>query len=120
MKTNKSIEDYLEAIFLFEQKGEKILSVRIAEHLGVSRPAVNQMVNELISQGYLEKPMYGKISLTEAGRKIAKDTYKRHRLIKDFFVSLGVSEETAEIDCCKVEHVLSSETLKVIKNYLKK
>jgi DtxR family transcriptional regulator, Mn-dependent transcriptional regulator len=117
---SKSIEDYLEAIFIIESKGQKIHSVEIAELLNISKPAVTKAMNELISLGYIQKKPYEDVTLTDSGRKIAKEIYHKHTTIKKFLISLGVSEETAEHDCCLIEHVVSKETFNKIEQNLNK
>lgn len=116
----KSIEDYLEAILILEKTNKRVRSVKIAQMLNVSKPGVNQAMNLLKEHELIDKPAYGEIILTEKGRKIANEVYKKHLLIKEFLIKLGVSEEIAEIDSCKIEHVLSDETLKRITLYLNK
>ncbi|NLD26604.1 MAG: metal-dependent transcriptional regulator [Acholeplasmataceae bacterium] len=114
----KSIEDYLEAILILEKSNEKVKSVNIARLLGVSKPGVNQAMNILKENELIDKADYGDVVLTAKGREIANEVYKKHLLIKDFLLKLGVSEEIAEHDCCKIEHILSDETLNKIKNFV--
>lgn len=116
----KSNEDYLEAILILENSGDKVKSVRIANMLGVSKPGVNKAMNILKDNGFIEKTDYSDITLTEKGREIANEVYKKHLLIKDFLIKLGVSEDTADIDCCKIEHVISEETFSKIEEYINK
>ena len=121
MKTlTKSSEDYLEAILILEEHGSKIKSVDIASMLNVSRPAVNKATNELREYGYITKEDYSSIVLTDAGRQAAAHIYEKHRLIRSFLIKLGVSEENSEIDCCKIEHIISEETFSAFKNYVNK
>lgn len=117
---SKSFEDYLEEIYVLEIKNKKIKSVEIAKALNVSKPAVSKAMNELLNKGYINKEPYGEISLTDSGREIAKQVYSTHITIRDFLKSLGVSDNAAEIDCCKIEHVVSNETIKAIRRSLKK
>lgn len=115
----ESIEDYIESIYILEVRGEKVKSVTISKMLNVSKPAVSKAMNELLSLGYIEKKPYGEISLTDEGRKEAKRVYSSHTAIYDFLVSLGVSHENAEKDCCKIEHAISKETLEAFKKFTK-
>ena len=115
----QSIEDYLEAIHILEKNGS-VKSIDVAARLGVSKPAVNKAMNELKERGLITKQSYGKIVLTEQGRAIACNVFERHNLIKKFLLKIGVSEETSEIDCCKIEHVLSNETILCLKNHIEK
>ncbi len=113
----QSVEDYLEAIHILEENGS-VKSIDVANRLGVSKPAVNKAMNELKERGLILKQSYGKIALTEEGRAIASNVFERHTLIRRFLLKIGVSEETSEIDCCKIEHVLSKETIDCLKKHL--
>ena len=116
----KSIEDYIEAIYMIEQEKRTIKSVDIASRLNVSKPAVNKAMNELNELNLIEKSNYSDIVLTEEGRKLAKKIYDKHILIYEFLLSIGVSKENASIDCCKIEHVISEETAECMKKQIKK
>lgn len=118
MKTlTQSIEDYLEAIYILAPNGS-VKSIDVAARLNVSKPAVNKAMNELKERGLVQKQSYGKIVLTDEGRAIADNVFGRHKLIREFLVKIGVSEKTSEIDCCKIEHVLSRETIDCLKKHL--
>lgn len=117
-KLTKSSEDYIEAIYMLYNKKVPIKSIRIAEMLGVSRPAVNKAMNDLKSKGLILMDHYSEITLTEEGIKQGSIIYEKHTLIHKFLLTLGVDQETAEIDCCKIEHVISDTTFKALKNYL--
>lgn len=114
----KSNEDYLEAILILEQKKHKVLSVEIAKLLGVSKPGVNRAMNVLKDNGLIDKTDYSEITLTEKGRDVANKVYEKHTTIKSFLTKIGVGEETAEKDCCLIEHVISEETYLRIKDIL--
>lgn len=114
----KSIEDYIEAIYIIEQEKGEIKSVDIANKLGVSRPAVNKAMNELNTLNLIQKTNYSNIELTIQGRNLAKKIYEKHILIYNFLLKLGVSQENANIDCCKIEHVISEETAECIKKQM--
>ncbi len=121
MKLSKSIEDYLETILLLEKQTAKtVKSVDIASSLNVSKPAVTKAMNELKELGFINKDLYGEISLTNEGRDMAEKVYDKHKTINTFLQRLGVSKETAEIDCCNLEHAISDETLQKLKEFLKK
>ncbi len=115
-----SNEDYLETIYLLSLDTNSVKSVRIAESLNVSRPAVNKAMNELLSMGFIHKSSYSEVSLTEMGLSHAKAIYSRHKIIKAGLIAIGVSEETAEKDCCKIEHVVSEETVEKLISFLSK
>lgn len=115
----QSLEDYLETIFLIIQD-KKLARVKdVSEKISVRKPSVINAVKELEQRGYVVHEKYGHIELTEEGMREAKKIYKIHTLIRDFLIRiLGVSEETAEQDACKIEHVISSETLSHMKTHL--
>lgn len=115
-----SNEDYLEAIYILKLKKGKVRSVDIAKHLNVSKPGVNKAMSILKENDLIVKDYYGDIVLTNKGEEIAKKIYKKHTSIKEFLLKLGVDEENSEIDCCKIEHVISNATFNAIKNFLKK
>ena len=120
MKTlTKSIEDYIETIYMIKKENIKVRSIDIATKLGVSKPAVNNAMKELCNLGLINDFNYSDISLTKEGETVAKKIYSKHMLIYDFLIKIGVSSKTAEIDCCKMEHNVSDETIKCIKKLLK-
>lgn len=107
---HESAEDYLESIFILLQKNGAVRSIDVVNDLGVSKPSVSVAMKKLRENGYIEVDAEGFITLTPAGHKIAARIYGRHKLLTEFFVRLGVSQETAAADACKVEHDLSEET----------
>jgi len=115
----RSYEDYLEALFVLEKHGKNIRSVDVASYLGVSRPAVSKTINEIKTLGLLAQSRYKAITLTDEGRKVGESIFEKHTLIKKFLIHLGVDEATAEVDCCKMEHVVSNATLAAFKKVLK-
>jgi len=119
-KLTPANEDYLEAILILENRGEKVKSVEIAKFLNVSKPGVNKAMNILKANNLIEKDDYSDIYLTKKGRNLAEQIYSRHTLINRFLRLLGVSSEVAEVDCCKIEHILSEETLEKIKSFVQK
>ena len=114
-----SNEDYLEAIYILKLKLGKVRSIDIAKHLNVSKPGVNKAMNVLKESELIDKDHYGDVYLTKKGEDIAKKIYEKHTTIKEFLLKLGVDEETSEIDCCKIEHVISETTFKAIQKHLK-
>lgn len=106
-----SNEDYLEAIFELASDDGSVRSVDIADHLNVSKASVNKAVHILQDAGLIEHAHYGQINLTTAGRRQAKDIVLRHTMLKRFLTEvLGINDETAEKDACRMEHVISAET----------
>jgi hypothetical protein len=117
MNITMSGEDYLEAIYVLGGDGE-VKSTDVAAMLRVSRPAVNRAMAELNSKGLIDKRSYGKITLTAEGLLQAENVYSRHLLLHDFLVSIGVSESTAALDCCKIEHFVSEETVSKLSEFM--
>ena len=110
MHIYESAEDYLEAILMLQEKNGHVRSIDVANMLNFSKPSVSIAMKKLRENGYIEVDAEGFITLTPAGHKIAARIYGRHKLLTEFFVRLGVSQETAAADACKVEHDLSEET----------
>ncbi len=117
--TTFSNQDYLEAILTNEKDG-KTKSVDIAHALNVTKPAVHIAINNLIAKGLVTKESYGAIVLTDKGRSIANDVLNRHNILKCFLLGIGVDEQIANEDCCKLEHVVSNETLLCLIAHCKK
>ena len=114
MNIYESAEDYLEQILmLLEQKGHA-RSVDIAAGLNVSKPSVSVAMKKLKENGYIKMSTDNLISLTDKGYAIARKIYDRHRMLTKYLVQLGVSEETAREDACKIEHDLSEESYTAI------
>mgnify|MGYP002553275772 FL=1 len=118
-KMTMSTEDYLETIYVLGRDG-LVKSTDVAAVLSVSRPAVNKAMGELVAKGLVDKHSYGKIRLTNEGFAAAEKVYARHRLLHDFLVSIGVSEQTAAVDCCKIEHFISEETVEKLSRFMEK
>ncbi len=107
---SESLEDYLEAIVILGS--ERVKSVDLAKHMGVSKASINHAVNHLIQMGLVEKPPYGELSLTEEGVKSAQRILRKHTVVKQFLVEvLGVEEAKAEFEACGIEHNISDDTL---------
>ncbi len=103
---------------MLEEQGKHLDVSGIASLLKVSRPAATQMADELKNLGYIDKERYSDIVLTEEGRELAATVYHRHKVLKNYLEKLGVSKETAEEDCCRIEHVISDETFAAIEKAL--
>jgi Mn-dependent DtxR family transcriptional regulator len=118
MKIQQSAEDYLETMLILQEKNGYIRSIDIAKHLGVTKPSVSYAVKRLRESGYINMEANGPITLAPAGYKIARRIYERHKALTAFLVKLGVSEEMAEEDACKIEHVISHETYVAICDFV--
>lgn len=114
MKIHQSAEDYLEMILMLrEQKGE-VRSIDIAMGLSVSKPSVSVAMKHLREDGYIVMNEDNRIILTEKGMEVAGRVYRRHKTLTKFLMQLGVSEEIAREDACKIEHDISPETFEAI------
>lgn len=117
MKIHESAENYLESILTLREKHGSVRSIDVVNDLGVSKPSVSVAMKKLRENGYIAMDADGHITLLPEGERIARKISERHELLTRFFVSLGVSEETAAADACKAEHVLSQETFDRIKEH---
>ena len=114
MNTHKSAEDYLEQILILLESKGYARSVDIAEALDVKKPSVSVAMKKLRENGYVFMDKRSRISLTDKGYPIARRTYERHKTLTRFLVRLGVDEETARKDACRMEHALSNESFDAI------
>ena len=111
---------YLESIYLLLRKHNRVRSVNVAEFTGYKKPSVSRAMGLLRENGLIITDKSGYISLTEEGLRLAEKTYERHSLLTRFFTLMGVSEDTAEADACKIEHVISDETVDAMRRYMEK
>ncbi len=118
MALQESGEMYLETILRLTEKNGHVRSIDVSESMGYSKPSVSRAVGILKKDGFLTMEADGSLVLTESGREVAMKIYERHRVISGFLKKIGVSEETASADACKIEHVISDETFEKIKDYL--
>ena len=119
VKFNQSEEDYIESILTLSRTQSVVHRIDIAKRMNVSQAAVNKAVKLLLEKEYIYED--GKhLYLTSVGKKYAEDVYEKHCIIRDFLLSIGVSEQTAEEDACGMEHLISEETFSAMKRKLKK
>lgn len=119
MKIQESGENYLETILILEQKNGTVRSIDIANELDFSKPSVSRAMKILKDAGYLTMDESNQILLTEEGRKKAGAVYERHCLISRFLqMTLGVGEEIAAADACRIEHIISQESFERLKEYV--
>lgn len=115
MNIHESAEDYLEAILKLKEDQGMVRSIDIVRELGFSKPSISVAMKNLRENGYIRMDDDGYITLLPPGEEIAQRIYSRHKLLTQIFIQLGVSQETAMTDACKVEHDLSDETFEKIK-----
>lgn len=117
MKRLESQEDYLEKILQISQKKESVHAIDIAREMNFSKPSVSVAMTKLKEAGYIEINDKGEITLTESGRGIAEKTLEKHIILTKMLMYLGVKEDVAMEDACKMEHDISDETWKAIKKH---
>ena len=117
MSVHESGEMYLEAILVLSQSRGFVRSVDVGEYLGYSKPSVSRAMGILRRENYIIMDKDGAITLTDGGRRIAEMIYERHTLSSKPLIHLGVSEETAATDACKMEHAISDESFQAIKQF---
>ena len=120
MKIHESAEDYLERILVLKKQNGKVISIDIANSMNYSKPSISRAMKNLKEAGYIVINSKGEIELTDNGSKIANRIYERHILLTNYFIKLGVPEEIAELDACRIEHDLSDETFEAIKKHVLK
>lgn len=113
-------EDYLEAILMLSEKNHgEVRSIDIARELEVTKPSVSNAMKILRNGGFIVVDNDGFITLTDDGKAIAVKIYEKHRVLSAWLESLGVSPDIAVEDACKIEHVISDESFKCLKEHLK-
>lgn len=120
MKLYESSEDYLETVLILQERNGNVHAIDIAREMGFSKPSVSIAIHKLEDNGYLTITEDGNILLTESGSEIANKIYDRHLTISKALTMLGVNEEQALVDACKVEHDISEETFGKLKEFVKK
>ena len=116
----ESGEMYLESILQLSQQQATVRAIDISEYMGYSKPSVSRAMGLLRNGGYIQVDKDGFITLTDSGREIAQKIYERHTVLTQLLVRLGISEETAAADACKMEHALSDESFEAIKCHIRK
>lgn len=120
MKLQESAEMYLETIYTLSLSKQAVRSVDVAEALGYSRPSISRAVGLLKNDGYLAVSADGFLALTEKGAAVAQKVYERHTILTSALMALGVDRESAAEDACRIEHVISDQSLEAIKAHLEK
>ena len=120
MKIQESAENYLETILMLGHTKPHVRSIDIANELDFSKPSVSVAMKNLRQNGYIQVDGNGYITLTDAGRKIAETMYERHTMLSQWLMYLGVDEQTAAEDACRIEHVVSAESFRAIKDHITK
>ena len=114
-RADESLEDYLETILMLHKSRGQFRSIDIANEMNFTKPSVSIAMKNLREKGYITMADNGYITLTESGKERAESVLERHTILADLLISIGVNEETAMEDACKLEHDLSEESFEAIK-----
>lgn len=109
---HKTIEEYIETIYVLEQRNGRAQTGMIAEHMGIKPPSITEMLHKLKQEGLIHYEAYTGATLTSAGNRMARDLMQKHRVIADLLEIFGIEREHAEVDACEIEHHVSTKTLK--------
>ncbi len=120
MELHRAGEDFLKAVLILQSKNGSVRSVDIADMLHVSKASVSVSVKLLREGGFLTMDAEKQISLTDIGREVAEGVYEKHHILTRFLCSLGVEPDIADTDACRMEHVISPQTLERIKDCINK
>ena len=118
MELHRAGEDYLKAILILQKQNHAVRSLDVAEMLRVTRPSVSRAMKLLREGGFLTMDADKRISLTEAGQEAAELVFEKHRILTECLVTMGVDPGIAEKDACRMEHLISAETLEQMKIYV--
>ena len=118
MNTHESAENYLETILILRDRLGSVRSVDIVNELSFTRPSVSVAMKKLRESGHINMDKDGLITLTESGLKTATRMFERHTLITNFLTSLGVDEQIAARDACRIEHVISEQSYEKILGFV--
>ena len=120
MSVHESGEMYLEAIYVLREKTGFVRSIDVSEYLGYSKPSVSRAMGILKKGEYITVDPDGGLTLTEKGFAVAQKIYARHTLLTRLLMHIGVTEETAVADACKLEHAISDESFEALQKYAEK
>lgn len=118
MAIQESGQMYLENILVLKQKNGKVRSIDVANYANYSKPSVSRAMGILKKDGFIVIDKDGYIELTSEGLEIATSIYERHKFLSTFLTKIGVSEDVASADACKIEHYLSEETFNKLKEFV--
>lgn len=118
VKIQESGENYLETILMLQRQGVDVRSIDIAVELGYTKPSISRAMSILKANDFIVMDAKGYITLTEKGREVAERMYERHLFLSSCLEKIGVSEETAVKDACRIEHVISQESFEKLKEYV--
>ena len=120
MSIQESGEMYLETLRILSGDGKAVRAIDVGEYMGYSKPSVSRAMKILKDKGLIEIDSLGHISLTDEGARIANTVYERHKLLTSWLLSIGVDEQTADADACRIEHCISDASFEAIKAFMAK
>ncbi len=115
---HKTIEEYIETIFVLEQRNGRAQTGMIAAQMGVKPPSITEMLQKLEREGLIHYESYNGATLTISGKKMARELMQKHRIIADLLEIIGIDRELAEVDACQIEHHVSTKTLKQLEQFV--
>ncbi len=119
MSLYESGEMYLESILVLSRENNTVRAIDLCDYMGYSKPSVSRALGILKKTGHICVDKNGHISLTAEGKNVAEKIYERHKILTEFLVKIGVNEEIASDDACKIEHHISDESFEAIKKLMK-
>ena len=117
MEIHESAEDYLETILIIEERKGTVRSIDIVNELGYSKPSISIAMKKLRENDYIQMDTSGYITLCPQGREIAEKIYSRHKLLRKILIAVGVEEEKAAREACRIEHVIDDDTCDKLQAY---
>ena len=120
MQIHESAEDYLESVLILSKQLGDVRSIDIVNYFDYSKPSISVAMKNLRENGYILMDDQGHITLSSMGREIAETMYERHTMLSQWLMYLGVDEQTAAEDACRIEHVVSAESFRAIKDHITK
>ena len=117
MKIQESAENYLETILILHRRNGMVRSIDIVNELNYAKPSISVAMKQFKENGLITVDENGYISLTKTGLEIAEKMYERHTFLTNVLIQLGVEEEIAKLDACKIEHHISDEAFEMIKQH---
>jgi Mn-dependent DtxR family transcriptional regulator len=115
---HKTIEEYIETIFVLEQRNGRAQTGMIAARMGVKPPSITEMLQKLEKEGLIHYESYTGATLSRSGKKMARELMQKHRVIANLLEILGIDRELAEADACQIEHHVSPKTLKRLEQFV--
>ena len=117
MALHESGQMYLEAIYVLLQQNEKIRAIDVGAYLGYTKPSVSRAIGLLKKSEHISVDSDGYITMTSKGERFAEQLYERHTVLSNLLMALGVDEETATEDACRIEHVISEKSFAAVKEH---